>query len=619
MTEHTGSTVPPVPASPAPRGRGGEVARRLLRNPLGLTASVVLGLIVLGALLAGVLSPFDPTYADIRNILAGSSPDHPLGTDSGGRDVLSRLLWGGRTTLLAALLCAGVAIAVGVPAGLLAGYFAGGIDAAGTWVTNIVLALPSMIVLLAMRAALGPSVWIAMAVFGVMLAPGFFRLARTAVRGVRAELYIDAARVSGLSDARILRRHVLSVVRAPLIIQGALVCGIAIAVQSGLEFLGLGDASVPTWGVMLNEGFRSVYDAPMTLLWPALAIAVTTSALVLLGNALRDALEDPARAGSGGAGAAAAVRDAVARRRSGSAGAVPDGGGHLLEVRDLRIAYPQGDGTTRQVVDGVSFTLDRGEVLGVVGESGSGKSQTAFAVLVLLPGDALITGGTIRIDDELTVGPGDVAVDQGRLAPLRGRRIGYIPQEPMSNLDPAFTVGYQLTRPMRHLLGVPRAAATARAEELLRSVGITDPTRIMRSYPHEISGGMAQRVLIAGAISCEPDLVIADEPTTALDVTVQAEVLDVLRDLQQRLGLAVLLVTHNFGVVADLCDRVVVMRDGTVVESGDVRTILREPTDGYTASLLEAMLADKPPRARPLATVAPDRSPARTENQGSTR
>ncbi len=618
MTEHTGSTVPPVPASPAPRGRGGEIVRRLLRNPLGLTASIVLGLIVLGVVLAGVLSPFEPTYADIRNILAGSSPDHPLGTDSGGRDILSRLLWGGRTTLLAALLCAGVAIAVGVPAGLLAGYFAGGIDAAGTWVTNIVLALPSMIVLLAMRAALGPSVWIAMAVFGVMLAPGFFRLARTAVRGVRTELYIDAARVSGLSDARILRRHVLSVVRAPLIIQGALVCGIAIAVQSGLEFLGLGDASVPTWGVMLNEGFRSVYDAPMTLLWPALAIAVTTSALVLLGNALRDALEDPARAGSGGAGAAAAVRAAAGKRRSADA-SVPDGGGHLLEVRDLRIAYPRADGTTKQVVDGVSFTLDRGEVLGVVGESGSGKSQTAFAVLGLLPGDALITGGTIRIDDELTVGPGDVAVDQSRLAPLRGRRIGYIPQEPMSNLDPAFTVGYQLTRPMTHLLGISRAEATGRAEDLLRSVGITDPARIMGAYPHEISGGMAQRVLIAGAISCEPDLVIADEPTTALDVTVQAEVLDVLRDLQQRLGLAVLLVTHNFGVVADLCDRVVVMRDGTVVESGEVRTILREPTDGYTASLLEAMLADKPPRARPLATVAQAETPAGTENLGSTR
>ncbi|OLL72016.1 Oligopeptide transport ATP-binding protein OppD [Pseudonocardia sp. Ae168_Ps1] len=596
MTEPSAPPVTPAAPGSAPRGRGGEVLRRLLRNPLGAAAATVLGLIVAGVLLADVLAPFEPGYADIRNILSGAGADHPLGTDSGGRDILSRLLHGGQTTLLAALLCAAVAIAVGVPSGLLAGYYAGGIDGAGTWVTNIILALPSMIVLLAVRAALGPSVWISMIVFGIMLAPGFFRLARTAVRAVRDELYIDAARVSGLSDARILRRHVLSVVRAPLIIQRALVCGIAIAVQSGLEFLGLGDAAVPTWGVMLNEGFRSVYDGPMTLVWPALAIVVTTSALVLLGNAVRDAVEDPARAGSAGAGGA--VRQAVERRRAASAGTARDGGGHLLEVRDLGIAYPQADGTLKQVVDGVSFTLDRGEVLGVVGESGSGKSQTAFSVLGLLPGDALITGGTIRIDDELTVGPGDVAVDQDRLRPLRGRRIGYIPQEPMSNLDPAFTIGYQLVRPMTHLLGVSRAEATARAEELLRSVGIADPVRVMRSHPHEVSGGMAQRVLIAGAISCEPDLVIADEPTTALDVTVQAEVLDVLRDLQERLGLAVLLVTHNFGVVADLCDRVLVMRDGTVVESGDVRRILRDPDHEYTASLLDAMLADKPPRGR---------------------
>ena len=154
------------------------------------------------------------------------------------------------------------------------------------------LALPGMIVLLTVRAALGPSVWIAMIVFGILLSPGYFRLTRTAVQSVRNELYVDAARVSGLSDVRIITRHILSVVRAPIIIQTAMVCGIAIAIQSGLEFLGLGDPTMATWGVMLNDGFRNVYRAPLCLFWPALAIALTIGALVLLGNAMRDALED---------------------------------------------------------------------------------------------------------------------------------------------------------------------------------------------------------------------------------------------------------------------------------------------------------------------------------------
>ena len=163
------------------------------------------------------------------------------------------------------------------------------------------------------------------------------------------------------------------------------------------------------------------------------------------------------------------------------------------------------------------------------------------------------------------------------MSSLRGKRISYIPQEPMSNLDPAFTIGYQLVRPMVRVLGISKAEARQRALNLLANVGIPNPERTFDAYPHEVSGGMAQRVLIAGAISCEPDLVIADEPTTALDVTVQADVLDLLRDLQERTELGVILVTHNFGVVADLCDRVAVMQNGRLVEEGPVREILRTP------------------------------------------
>ena len=274
---------------------------------------------------------------------------------------------------------------------------------------------------------------------------------------------------------------------------------------------------------------------------------------------------------------------------------------HLVEVRDLKVQYPQPDGSRKTVVDGVSWHVDRNEVLGIVGESGSGKSQTAFAVLGLLPDNALIGKGQIFFDGIETVDSAKEVIDQSKLAGLRGKRISYIPQEPMSNLDPSFTIGSQLSRPMMRTLKIPAKEAQNRAMELLAAVGIKDPKRVYRSYPHQLSGGMAQRVLIAGAISCEPDLIIADEPTTALDVTVQAEVLDVVRDLQQELRQGIIIVTHNFGVVADICDRVAVMQNGRIVEQGEVRTILRHPKDPYTQMLLSAMLVGKEPLTKLLA------------------
>ena len=572
------------------------VVRRMLRNPMAVVALVILGAVILAALFAAVLAPKDPNYADILNVLAPPGADNLLGTDSAGRDIASRLLFGARITLLSAALAAAVAILIGLPSGLIAGYYGGAFDGVAGWLVNIVLALPSMIVLLAVRAALGPSVWIAMMVFGLLLSPGYFRLTRTAVQSVRNELYVDAARVAGLSDARIITRHILSVVRAPLIIQTALVCGIAIAIQSALEFLGLGDPTVATWGVMVNDGFRNIYRAPLNLIWPTIAIALAIGAFVLLGNALRDALEDQVKVKEKTSG----VLQTKAARNAEPVPVAPGTEHHLLKVTDLAIAYPQGDGSRKTVVDGVSFHVDRGEVLGIVGESGSGKSQTAFAILGLLPDNAIISHGSIQFDGQYTVAPGDDQVLAGRLAPLRGKRIAYIPQEPMSNLDPSFTIGSQLVRPMRLNLGLSKADARDRALDLLGKVGIKDPKRTFKAYPHEVSGGMAQRVLIAGAISCDPDLIIADEPTTALDVTVQAEVIDLIRDLQQQLGQGLVVVTHNFGVVADICDRVVVMQNGALVDQGDVRTILRTPEHPYTQMLLDSMLEGKEPMSRLL-------------------
>ncbi|RLV64323.1 oligopeptide/dipeptide ABC transporter ATPase [Streptomyces sp. CBMAI 2042] len=583
---------PPRPApdsAPAADTRAavrGGLPRRLLRNPLGAASAGVLLLLVAAVLLAPLIAPQAPDASALGAAFEGPSAAHPLGMDSAGRDILSRILYGGRNTLGGALIALGVALALGVPTGLYAGYRAGWFDSAANWTVNLVMALPAMVVLLASRAILGPNVWVLMIVLGVLAAPSFFRLVRGIVANVRKELYVDAAKVSGLSDARIVGRHILIVVRGPVIIQVALVAGIAIGLQAGLEFLGVGSGSSATWGAMLNEAFQNIQRAPLLMLWPGLALGITNGALVLLAGALRDALEERGGPPAGGR-SPRRTRPAPVFEAPAEAGPRSP----LLSVRGLTVVYERPDGPPKQVVHGVDLDVAPGEIVGLVGESGSGKSQTAFSVLGILPEGGRIGSGSITVNGRETV-----SLPEREHRSLRGGTVAYVPQEPMSNLDPAFTIGSQLMEPMRHVLGITRKEAKTRALDLLRLVEIPAPERTMRLYPHEISGGMAQRVLIAGAMSCDPELLIADEPTTALDVVVQAEILELLRRLQRDRGLGVLLVTHNLGVVADLCDRVAVMSAGRIVETGTAEQVIHAPRDPYTRSLLEAVLDDAPPR-----------------------
>ena len=576
--------------------------RRLLTHPTGVVSMVLLVLVALASVLAPLLATHDPNTASVQQVLAKAGTEHILGADSAGRDVFSRLLFAGQFSLAGALVALAVALVLGVTAGLAAGYYGGWFDSVSSWLTGLMMALPGMVVLLAARAVVGPSMWLSMMIFGVLLSPAFFRLVYASVTAVRNELYVDAARVSGLSDVRIIGRHILTVVRAPVIIQSAMVLGIAIAIQAGLEFLGLGDRKIPTWGSMLNDGFINIFKSPTLVLWPALIIGLVCIALTLLANAMRDELErsrGPVKKSRKAAAAEAAADAEGAAEKRGAAAVVhadepnEDAGEILLEVNDLGVGYDQPDGSTTHVVNHVNLTVRRGEVHGLVGESGSGKTQTAFSILRLLPQGGRITGGSIVFEGK------DLAqLSEKEMTKVRGKRIAYIPQEPMSNLDSAFTIGSQLMEPMRVCLGISKAEARKRALSLLAKVGIPNPERTFDAYPHQISGGMAQRVLIAGAVSCAPDLLIADEPTTALDVTVQAEVLNLLRELQDELNMGVILVTHNFGVVADLCDRVTVMQTGRVVETGPVRSIFNHAQHPYTRQLLGAILEDTAPRGQ---------------------
>ncbi len=275
-----------------------------------------------------------------------------------------------------------------------------------------------------------------------------------------------------------------------------------------------------------------------------------------------------------------------------------DGPAPVLEVSDLRTVFATRDGSVH-AVNGVSFAIGPGELLGVVGESGSGKSVTMMALMGLLPSPpAIITGGSI-----LYQGREVRDMSAREMRHLRGGEIGFVFQDPMTSLNPVFTVGYQLVEPIRVHMGLSKAAARDRAAELLGLVGIPDPRQRLDDYPHQFSGGMRQRVMIAMALSCDPKLLIADEPTTALDVTIQAQILEIVRELRHRLGMGIIWITHDLGLVAGIADRVMVMYAGQVVEHGAVTEIFANPQHPYTRALLGTVPNVVGPRAKRLRTI----------------
>jgi len=268
----------------------------------------------------------------------------------------------------------------------------------------------------------------------------------------------------------------------------------------------------------------------------------------------------------------------------------------LLDVRDLTLEFQMEEGTAH-VLDRVSFHIEEGEVFGLVGETGCGKTVTALAILRLLPKTARIRSGEIRFQGEDLLQKADEEMER-----VRGKRIAMVFQDPATSLNPLYTAGDQVARVIQTHEGIDRDVAQERVLELFRRVGLADPERVFRSYPHELSGGMQQRVMISMALSCRPRLLIADEPTTALDVTIQAQILDLLLNLKREFGVSVLIITHNLGIVAETCDRVGVMYAGTIAEVARTEEIFREPLHPYTRALLEA-LPRSDARGQPLKSI----------------
>lgn len=577
MTMETNPLTTNIRASRPKKVRRVGVMRRLLRRPGAVVCLSWITAVVIGSIVFRAFDIGQPLKQDLANSLTLPSPQHLLGTDLLGRDVFSRLLYGGWETILGAVLAVAIAIILGTALGLAAGYLGGAVDAVANWIQDILITLPTILVLLAVATVMGNNIWAAMIVLGVLMSSAFIRLVRASTQAAKEELYVDAAQVAGLSGARILARHILPNVIAPVVIQGSAALGTALVVQAGLGFLGLGaPPPIPNWGGMISEAAQAMNIQPWLLLPSGIMIVLTVLALNLLGDYLRDELY-ASRSSAPDALRTKAARVPRGRRTSADADASIIDQDALASVTDLTVSFPQ-DGELVPVVSGVTFSVARGDIVALVGESGCGKTMTALALIGLVPRPGVVTG-------ELTVAGRRVSGDPRSFIGLRGKKIALISQEPMVALDPAFTIGNLLDEALRGH-GVRRSATRARAAELLAMVGIPRVDEVLRSYPYQLSGGMAQRVAIALALSGDPDLLIADEPTTALDVTVQAEILDLLRDLQKSTGMGLLLITHDLGVVADICTRAIVMYAGEIVEESEITPLFEEPRHPYTAALM---------------------------------
>jgi peptide/nickel transport system permease protein len=559
-------------------------SRRPLREPLALISLGWLALVVACSVFPRIVTGRDPLDQDLVASMQGPSVAHPLGTDRLGRDLLSRLAHGGNSTLWGVLVATVVAVVLGVALGLIAGYVGGLVDAIIMRIAELLFAIPGIIILLVVLAVFPNNITAAMFTFGVLLASGLIRIVRTATISVREELFVAAARVSGLSTPQILRLHIFPRLTSLIIVQASLIASISLVTQAGLGFLGFGPPPPqPSWGGLIEDARGIVIQDPWALIPPGVAVALTVMALSLLGDAVRDTSTQR-------------WASSKLQRRVPRSARIPATGvlaereplaQTLLSVRHLSVQIPMrsasGHLTPTTVVDDVSLDVSDGEVVGLVGESGCGKSVTALSVLGLVPGDGSVTGGSCWFS-----GQNLTRATSRQWSAIRGRGIGFVAQEPMVSLDPTLRAGAQIAEAVRRHSGVSRRQARARVIELLASVRLPEPAQVARRYPHQMSGGMAQRVAIAFALAGNPRLLIADEPTTALDVTVQAEILELLRTLSRERGMAVLIVTHDWGVVAELCDRAIVMYAGQVVEMSDVASMFAQPRHPYTLGLLNS-------------------------------
>lgn len=500
---------------------------------------------------------------------SGSTPEHPLGTDTLGRDMLARTLVATRPTVLMALVATALSAIAGIAVGVAIWLAPRRVREFGLRCIEFAVSYPTMLVAIIIAAILGQGIVQVVVAIAIANIAGFARLTANLAAKISTSEYVTTARLMGVPTIRIATRHVLPNMAEPTLILIAGAFAGTLVEISGLSFLGLGAQSPAfDWGTLLNEGLSKIMVNPIVIVGPAVALTFTSLAALLVGDGLAAAANPRSNSTQ-----ARLVRSPEAP----ASAAVP--ADTVLVAEGITVRH---EASGRELVSDVSFTIRQGEVLGIVGESGSGKSLTASVVARLLGEGLSASARRLELAGTDLLGK----VSDRKLA----SSIGLVYQDPGTSLNPALLLGNQLTDVLRLRLGHSRRGATAKLLAGFRDVRLTDPEGRLRQYPHQLSGGMKQRAMIASAMSPDPALLIADEPTTALDVTVQREVLSVLKRMNTESGTAILFISHDLGVVRALCDRVLVLKEGVIVEQIDDMSHLTDAMvkHPYTKRLLAA-------------------------------
>lgn len=566
----------------------------IVRTPMGISSVALLGLLIALAVFAPMLWGDKASAIDTDAIAQGASSEHLLGTDALGRDILYRVLVATRLSLGLALIATTIGVVVGTVLGTAPSVLPKRAGRLVTSAVNIAVAFPGLLLALFFAVIFGVGTTGAVLAIGFATAPSFARLTQTLSASIAGRDYVSAARVAGVGRFRLLVRHVLPNIGEPLVVNATIGAGSALLAFAGLSFLGIGvQAPSYDWGRLLGEGLSRIYLNPAAALGPGVAVVVAGLAFNLFGETVAAVVGERAPTPRIGPAPSPTPRSADPAAQTGEP---------VLAVENLRVSFPTAGGWTTPV-RGVTFAVRPGEAVGVVGESGSGKSLTVLAAARLVERPGVVTADRLEF-----TGVPLLSTPERELRGLLGRSLAMVFQDPTTSFNPTRRIGGQLAEVAVQHDGLSKRMALTRAVEKLRSVRVPAAERRAHQYPHEFSGGMRQRAMIAMGLMSTPELVVADEPTTALDVTVQRQVLRLLAQVRSETQAAIMLISHDITVVSQTCDRVLVMYAGRVVEDLPARDLRARAQHPYTRALLDVVPDLDTDRDRPLGVI-PGRPP----------
>ena len=550
---------------------------KIIKNKLALLGGIILFMLLLLIITTPFLNLSDPNAINTSDRFSlPFTSDYLLGADHLGRDILSRVMWGTRLSLAVGFSAALIAAILGSFIGIIAGYFGGFFDNILMRSVDVLMAFPYVLLALAIVAVMGPGLFNSLIAVAIVNIPFFARNVRGISLAYAKSDFMIAAKISGRSTFSCIIFELLPNLIPTIIVAFSTTIGWMILETAGLSFLGLGSQPPQAdLGSMLGEGRASLIVHSHNSLIPGLMILFIVMGFNLFGDGIRDAL-DP-KLSQGKLGRSKALTDLkknyVFSERSSKS---------FLEVNNLTTKFIRNNYEI-EAIKKVNLSLQKGECLAIVGESGSGKSVTALSITRLVaspPG--IITEGFINYK-----GTDLLNINLQKMQDIRGKKISYIFQDPQSTLHPLQKVGSQISEIIINHKIINKVKLNKEVLELLRNVKIIDPERVVNLYPHQLSGGMRQRIGIAMAIANKPDIIIADEPTTALDVTVQAKILKIINDLKKEFNLSIIFISHDLNVVSKISDNIAVMFNGEIVEFGKTKKILNNPNNKYTQKLIK--------------------------------